>query len=250
MLSPHSPNQNHLLSVLPTTEFELLAPHLQPVLLRLGEILYEPGQQLQYAYFPTSAIMSLHYVTESGATAEIAGVGNEGMVGVSLFTGGGITSSSAMVHTTGHAYRLEARLLKQAFYRIGPIRDLLLRYTQSLITQISQTAACNRHHSVEQRLCRWLLWNLDRSPSNEFIMTQELIANMLGVRREGVTQAAGKLQHAGFIRYRRAHIIVCERTGLESCACECYAVGRKELIRLLPEVRHHQDTATSVAASH
>jgi CRP-like cAMP-binding protein len=250
MSSPHSPNQNHLLSALPTAEFERLAAHLELVPLRLGEILYEPGGRLQHAYFPTTAIVSLHYVTESGASAETAGVGNEGMVGISLFMGGDTTSSSAMVQTAGHAYRLEARLLKQAYDRTGLMQDLLLRYTQALITQISQTAACNRHHTVEQQLCRWLLFNLDRSPSNEFIMTQELIAGMLGVRREGITEAAGKLQHAGFIRYRRAHITVLERTGLESCACECYAVVKKELIRLLPDAQYRKDIATSMTLSH
>jgi CRP-like cAMP-binding protein len=250
MSSTHSPNQNHLLAALPRAEFERVAPHLQLVLLRLGEILYEPGGQLQHAYFPTSAILSLHYVTESGGSAEIAGVGNEGMVGFSLIMGGDTTSSSAMVQTVGHAYRLEARVLKQAFDRSGLMQDLMLRYIQALITQIAQTAACNRHHSVEQQLCRWLLSNLDRSPSNEFIMTQELIAGMLGVRREGITEAAGKLQHAGFIRYRRAHITVLERTGLEGRACECYAKGKKEMIRLLPDVRYHRDIATSMTSSH
>ena len=249
MPSPHSPNQNHLLSGLPWAEFEQLSAHLQLVRLRLGEILYEPGGQLQHAYFPTSAIVSLHYITESGGSAEIAGVGNEGMVGVSLIMGGDTTSSSAMVQTAGNAYRLEARLLKRAFDRSGPMQDLLLRYTQALITQISQTAACNRHHSVEQQLCRWLLLNLDRSPSNQFVMTQELIAGMLGVRWEGITEAAGKLQHAGFIRYRRAHITVLERTGLESGACECYAAGKKELTRLLPAVRHPRDIAASITLS-
>jgi len=247
MSSPHSPNQNHLLSALPTAEFELVAAHLKLVLLRLGEILYEPGGHLQHAYFPTSAIVSLHYVTGAGRSVETAGVGNEGVVGVSLFMGGDTTSSSAMVQTAGHAYRLEARLLKQAFDRSGPIQDLLLRYTQALITQISQTAACNRHHSLEQQLCRWLLLNLDRSPSKEFTMTQELIAGILGVCRDGITEAAEKLHHAGFIRYRRAHITVLERAGLESCACECYAVVKKELIRLLPDVRYRPDIATSMA---
>lgn len=216
-----------------------MASHLKLILLRLGKILYEPGGQLQHAYFPTTAIVSLHYVTESGRSAEVAGVGQEGMVGVALVLGGDTTSSSAMVQTAGYAYRLEARLLKQEFHRNGAVRDLLLLYTQALITQISQTAACNRHHSVEQRLCRWLLLNLDRSPSNQFIMTQELIAGMLGVCREGITEAAVKLQQAGFIRYRRAHITVLERTGLESSACECYALGKKELMRLLPDVPCH-----------
>ena len=246
MSSPHSPAQNHLLSALPTAEFELVTPHLDLVLLRLGEILYEPGGRLQHAYFPTTAIVSLHYVTESGGSTETAGVGNEGMVGVSLFMGGDTTSSSAMVQTAGHAYRLEARLLRQAFDRAGPTQDLLLRYAQALMTQICQIAVCNRHHSVEQQLCRWLLCKLDRSPSNEFIMTQELIAGILGVRRDDITGAAEKLHHAGFIRYRRAHITVLERTGLEHCACECYAVVKKELIRLLPDVRYRQDIATSM----
>jgi CRP-like cAMP-binding protein len=246
MSSPHSPDQNHLLSALPAAEFELVAPHLKLVLLRLGEILYEPGGRLQHAYFPTTAIVSLHYVTESGGSTETAGVGNEGMVGVSLFMGGDTTSSSAMVQTAGHAYRLEARLLRQAFDRTGPTQDLLLRYAQALMTQICQTAVCNRHHSVEQQLCRWLLCNLDRSPSNEFIMTQELIAGILGVRRDDITEIAEKLHHAGFIRYRRAHITVLERTGLERCACECYGVVKKELIRLLPDVRYRQDVVSSV----
>jgi len=250
MSSLHSPDQNHLLSALPTAEFELVAPHLKLVLLRLGEILYEPGGRLQYAYFPTTAIVSLHYVTESGGSTETAGVGNEGMVGVSLFMGGDTTSSSAMVQTAGHAYRLEARLLRQAFDRTGPTQDLLLRYAQALMTQICQTAVCNRHHSVEQQLCRWLLCNLDRSPSNSFIMTQELIAGILGVRRDDITEAAEKLHLAGFIRYRRAHITVLERTGLERCACECYAVVKKELIRLLPDVRYRQHIATSMTWSH
>ena len=246
MSSPHSPNQNHLLSALPTAEFELVAADLKLVLLQLGEILYEPGGHLQHAYFPTTAIVSLHYVTESGGSVETAGVGNEGMVGISLFMGGDTTSSSAMVQTAGHAYRLEARLLQQAFDRIGPMQDLLLRYAQALTTQICQTAACNRHHSVEQQLCRWLLVNLDRSPSKGFVMTQELIAGILGMRRDDITEAAEKLHNAGFILYRRAHITVFERTGLESCVCECYAVVKKELTRLLPDVRYRQDIATSM----
>ena len=246
MSSPHSPNQNHLLSALPTAEFERLVTHLKPVQLQLGEILYEPGGHLQHAYFPTTAIVSLHYVTESGGSVETAGVGNEGMVGVSLFMGGDTTSSSAMVQTAGHAYRLEARVLKQAFDRTGPMQDLLMRYAQALTTQICQTAACNRHHSVEQQLCRWLLVNLDRSPSTGFVMTQELIAGILGMRRDDITEAAEKLHNAGFILYRRAHITVFERTGLESCVCECYAVVKKELTRLLPDVRYRQDIATSM----
>jgi CRP-like cAMP-binding protein len=236
----HSPKQNHLLAALPAEEFERLAGHLQLVPMPLGEILYEPGGQLQHAYFPTTAIVSLHYVTESGASAEIAGVGNEGVVGISLFMGGQTTPSSAVVQTAGHAYRLPRHLLKQEFDRTGPVLQLLLRYTQALITQMTQTAVCNRHHSVEQQLCRWLLMTLDRVPSGQLVMTQELVARMLGVRREGITEAAGKLQHAGLIRYRRGHIAVLERTGLETRACECYAVVKKEISRLLSDVRYHE----------
>ena len=206
----------------------------------LGEMLYEPGGQLQHAYFPTTAVASLHYVTESGASAESAGVGNEGVVGISLFMGGDTTPSSAVVQAAGHGYRLESRLLKQEFNRAGLMQHLMLRYTQALMTQMAQTAACNRHHSVEQRLCRWLLLTLDRLPSNELVMTQELVASMLGVRREGITEAAGKLQHAGFIRYRRGHIAVLDRSGLETRACECYAVVKKELRRLLSDVQYRQ----------
>jgi CRP-like cAMP-binding protein len=237
---PHSPNQNYLLAALPTEEFERLSAHLELVHMPLGEILYEPGEQLRHAYFPTTSIVSLHHVMESGASAESAGVGNEGVVGVSLFMGGDTTPSSAVVHTAGHAYRLEGRLLKQEFNRAGLMQRLLLRYTQALITQMTQTAACNRHHSVEQQLCRWLLLTLDRLPSRELVMTQELVARMLGVRREGITEAAGRLQEAGHIRYRRGHIAVLERSGLEARACECYAVVRKELNRLLSDVRYRQ----------
>jgi CRP-like cAMP-binding protein len=246
MSSPHSPNQNHLLAALPTAEFERLAPHLEPVEMLLGAVLYEPGGLLQHAYFPTTAIVSLHYVMESGASAETAGVGNEGVVGISLFMGGDTTPSSAVVQTAGHAYRLESRLLKQEFDRAGLMQHLMLRYTQALITQMAQTAACNRHHSVEQQLCRWLLLTLDRMPTNELIMTPELVASMLGVRREGITEAAGKLQHAGFIRYRRGHISVLDRSGLELRACECYAVVKKELSRLLSDVRYRQGIAAVV----
>ena len=237
-----SPNQNHLLGALPTAEFERLAAHLKLVPMPLGEILYEPGEQLQHAYFPTTAIVSLHYVMESGASAETAGVGNEGVVGIALFMGGDTTPSSAVVKTAGHAYRLERRLLKQEFDRSGLLQRLLLRYTQALITQMTQTAACNRHHSVEQQLCRWLLSTLDRVPSHELIITQELVASMLGVRREGITEAAGKLQDAGFIRYRRGHITVLDRPGLETRACECYVVVRNELNRLLSDVQHRRET--------
>jgi CRP-like cAMP-binding protein len=240
MSSPSSPNQNHLLAALPTAEFERLAAHLELVPMPLGEMLYEPGGQLRHAYFPTTAIVSLHYVMESGASAESAGVGNEGVVGISLFMGGDTTPSSAVVQTAGHAYRLESHQLMREFNRAGLLQRLLLRYTQALITQMTQAAVCNRHHSLEQQLCRWLLSTLDRIPSGELVMTQELIANLLGVRREGISEAAGKLQHAGFIRYRRGHISVLERDGLETCVCECYAVVRKELSRLLSDVQHRQ----------
>jgi CRP-like cAMP-binding protein len=240
MALPHDPNQNHLLAALPTAEFERLAAHLELVPMPLGEVLYDPGEQLQHGYFPTTAIVSLHYVTESGASAETAGVGNEGIVGISLFMGGDTTPSSAVVQTAGHAYRLDRRILKQEFDRGGPVQHLLLRYTQALITQVTQTAVCNRHHSVEQQLCRWLLLTLDRVSSGELIMTQELVASMLGVRREGITDAAGKLRDAGFIRYRRGHISVLGRSGLEARACECYAVVKKEIGRLLSDVRHRQ----------
>ncbi|MDP1538359.1 MAG: Crp/Fnr family transcriptional regulator [Burkholderiales bacterium] len=243
MPSSNSPNQNHLLAALPTVEFERLQPHLELVPLALGDFLYEPGEQLQHAYFPTTAIVSLHYVMESGASAEAAGVGNEGVVGISLFMGGDSTPSSAVVQTAGYAYRLECSLLMKEFNLGSFLQQLLLRYTQALITQMIQTAACNRHHSVEQQLCRWLLLTLDRLPAGELVMTQELIASMLGVRREGITQAAGELQRAGVIRYRRGHIAVLDRNGLETRSCECYGVVRKELNRLLSDVRHRQDIA-------
>jgi CRP-like cAMP-binding protein len=240
MLLAHSPQQNHILAALPPAELEALAPYLELVALRLGEMLYEPGAQMEHAYFPTTAIVSLHYVMESGASSESAGVGNEGVVGISLFMGGDTTPSSAVVQTAGHAYRLAGRLLKKGFNGGGLMQSLLLRYTQALIVQMTQTAACNRHHSVEQQLCRWLLLTLDRVSSRELIITQELVASMLGVRREGITDAAGKLQRAGFIRYRRGHISVIERAGLETLACECYAVVKKELNRLLCDVQHPQ----------
>ena len=249
MSPPHSPSQNYLLAAIPTAEFESLAANLELVAMPLGKILYEPGGQLQHAYFPTTTIVSLHYVMASGASAEAAGVGNEGVVGISLFMGGDTTPSSAVVQTAGHAYRLDRHLLMQEFDRAGLMQRLLLRYTQALITQMMQTAACNRHHSVEQQLCRWLLLTLDRAPSHELIMTQELVASMLGVRREGVTEAAGKLQHAGFIRYRRGHITVLDRAGLETQACECYAVVKKELSRLLCDVRYRQGTSTTIQSS-
>jgi len=238
---PQSPNQNQLLAALPTAEFERIAPHLELIAMPLGDVLYESGGQMQYVYFPTTAIVSLHYVTESGASSEIAGVGNEGVLGISLFMGGNTTPSRAIVQTAGHGYRLQARLLMEEFNRGGVLQHLLLRYTQALMTQVSQTAVCNRHHAVEQQLCRWLLLTLDRLPSNELTMTQELIASMLGVRREGITEAAGRLQQAGCIRYRRGHITVLDRSGLESRVCECYAVVKKEHDRLLCDIRNRQE---------
>ncbi len=245
-MSPnHNPSQNHLLAALPTAEFELLAPHLELVSLPLGDMLYEPGRQLQHAYFPTTAIVSLLHVMESGASAESAGVGNEGMVGISLFMGGDTTPSSAVVQTAGHAYRLDRRWLMQEFNRAGLFQRLLLRYTQALMTQMAQTAACNRHHSVEQQLCRWLLLTHDRVGTRELVITQELIAGMLGVRREGVTEAAGKLQRAGYISYRRGHVSVLDRAGLEAGACECYALVKTELSRLLSDVLYRQDSPST-----
>ena len=239
----NSPSQNHLLAALPPAEFESLSPHLELVPLPLGTVLYEPGSQLHHAFFPTTAIVSLHYVMATGASAETAGVGNEGVVGVSLFMGGNTTPSSAVVQAAGQAYRLERRYLKQEFDRAGLFQRLLLRYTQALMTHMMQTAACNRHHSVEQQLCRWLLLTLDRIPTGELVMTQELVARMLGVRREGITEAAGELQRAGFIRYRRGHIAVLDRSGLEARVCECYAVVKDEFARLLPDVLYRQGAA-------
>jgi len=246
MPTVHSPSQNHLLAALPAVDFERLAGYLELVSLPLGAMLYEPGGQLQYAYFPTTAIVSLHYVMESGASAESAGVGNEGVVGISLFMGGDTTPSSAVVQTAGDAYRLGRRLLKQEFDRTGPLQLLLLRYTQALMTEMAQTAACNRHHSVEQQLCRWLLLTLDRLPGKELVMTHELVASMLGVRRESITEVAGDLQRAGCIRYRRGHISVLDRAGLETRACECYNVVRKELNRLVRDVRERQNRCNAL----
>ena len=245
----HSPKQNHLIAALPTETFERLLPHLEQVSMPLGEALYESGGQLQHAYFPMTAILSLHYVMEDGASAEIAGVGNEGMLGISLFMGGITTPSRATVQTGGNGYRLKGSVLLDEFNRIGgrrtgALQKLLLRYTQALITQISQTAVCNRHHSVEQQLCRWLLLTLDRLPAGELTMTQELIASMLGVRREGITETAGNLQRAGLISYRRGHITVLDRTGLEKRSCECYHVVKKEFHRLLSDAGGLKNIAT------
>ena len=244
----HESLSNHLLAALPAAEFEHLAPRLERVTLRLGDMLYEPGGQMQHACFPVSSIVSLHYVMETGASASVAGVGNEGVVGISLFMGGNTTPSSAVVQTAGVAYRLERRWLKQEFERSGAMQQLLLRYTQALMTQMAQTAVCNRHHSVEQQLCRWLLVTLDRIPSGEIVMTQELVAGMLGVRREGITEAAGRLQEAGVIRYRRGHLAVLARAGLETRSCECYGVVNKEFARLLSDVRGRPASASGRAA--
>ncbi len=229
------PRQNALLAVLPEAEWQRWLPHLEAVELPLAKVLYEPGARLSHVYFPTTAIVSLLYVMEDGASAEIAVVGREGLVGVSLFMGGETTPSRAVVQSAGLAFRLRANLMLEEFNRAGPVLHLLLRYTQALITQMAQTAVCNRHHSLDQQLCRWLLLSMDRLPSNELVMTQELIANMLGVRREGVTEAAGRLQADGLISYRRGHICVLDRAGLEQRTCECYAVVKKEYDRLLPE---------------
>lgn len=235
MPSPHNPRQNRLLGALAADECERLFPHLELVPMSLGKVLYESGNQLRHVYFPTTSIVSLLYVMINGASAEIAVVGNEGIIGVALFMGGETMPNRAVVQSAGYAYRLNGQLLKQEFSRSGELQHLLLRYTQALLTQMAQTAVCNRHHSLDQQLCRWLLLSLDRLPTNELVMTQELIANMLGVRREGVTVAAGNLQRAGLVEYQRGRITVRDRVGLEARACECYAVVRKEFDRLLPE---------------
>jgi len=230
------PNQNQLIAALPIEVYERILPYLEEISMPLGQVLYESGSQLKYAYFPTTAIISMHYVLENGASTEISGVGNEGVLGVALFMGGNTTSSLATVQTAGQGYRLKRQLMIDEFNQAGPMMHLMLRYTQALITQISQTAVCNRHHSIEQQLCRWLLLTLDRLPTQELTITQELIASMLGVRREGITEAAGNLQRAGFISYRRGHITVLNRLGLESRSCECYNVVKKEFHRLLCDI--------------
>ncbi len=227
------PKKNQLLASLPDADYQRLLPHLESVALPLGRALYESGGRMEHVYFPTDGIVSLLYVMENGESAEIAITGTEGLVGISLFMGGESTTSRAIVQSEGHAYRLPAQFLRREFERGGDLQHLLLRFTQALITQMSQTAVCNRHHAVEQQLCRWLLLSLDRLPTNELHMTQELIANMLGVRREGVTAAAGNLQDAGLIRYRRGHIKVLDRPKLEQRVCECYAVVKRETDRLL-----------------
>jgi len=232
----HAPRQNHLLAALPPDEYERLLPHLELIPMTLGQVLHESGTQMRHVFFPTDCIVSLLYVMENGSSGEIAVVGNEGVVGVALFMGGETTPNRAVVQSAGHAYRLNAQLLKDEFYRAGPMLRLLLRYTQALLTQMAQTAVCNRHHTLDQQFCRWLLLSLDRLTSNDLIMTQELIANMLGVRREGVTEAAGNVQRAGLITYNRGHITIINRAGLEARACGCYAVVKKEFDRLLPEM--------------
>jgi CRP-like cAMP-binding protein len=231
------PKENHLLAALPSAEWRRWAAQLEAVEMPLGQVLYESGNTLSHVYFPTTAIVSLLYVMENGSSAEIAVVGNEGLVGISLFMGGESTPSRAVVQSAGKGYRLESQAIKDEFNRAGPVMHLLLRYTQALITQMAQTAVCNRHHSLDQQLCRWLLLSLDRLRGNELVMTQELIANMLGVRREGVTEGALKLQAAGLIRYSRGRITVLDRRGVEARTCECYAVVKREYDRLLPALR-------------
>jgi CRP-like cAMP-binding protein len=235
MIKPNNPLQNFLLNALPTDEFERLQPSLELVKMKLGEVLYESGGKMPYVYFPTDCIVSMLYVMENGSSAEIAVVGKEGIIGVALFMGGGSMPNRAVVQSAGYAYRMRNQVFMQEFNRYAKLMHLLLRYTQALITQMAQTAVCNRHHSVDQQLCRWLLLSLDRLSTNELTMTQELIANMLGVRREGVTEAAGKLQQAGLIAYSRGHITVLDRPGLEDRVCECYRVVKCEFDRLLPD---------------
>lgn len=236
MSKSNDPHQNHLLDALLTADYDRLFPNLELIEMPLGEVLYESGGKLKHVYFPTTSIVSLLYVMEDGASAEIAVVGNEGILGISIFMGGDSTPSRAVVQSAGYGYRMKAQILKNEFNQAGPLQRLLLRYTQALITQMAQTAVCNRHHSVEQQLCRWLLLSIDRLSGNELSMTQELIANMLGVRREGVTEAAGKLQRAGLINYTRGRITVIDRPGLEKRVCECYQVVKTEFDRLLPSL--------------
>ena len=232
----HNSLLNHLLAALPTDEYARLSPHLELVSLPPGCALYEPRVRIRHAYFPTTAIVALVHEMANGASTEIAVIGNEGVVGVPLIMGGDATTSRAIVQSAGHAFRLERKVLKDEFARAGQMQGLLLRYSQALLTQIAQTAVCNRHHSVGQQLCCWLLLNLDRMPSNRLVMTHELMANMLGVRREGITEAAGKLQQAGLIHYSRGKITVANRFGLEECACECYQAIKSEFDRLLPRI--------------
>lgn len=234
MKLPSNPLANDLLASLPEAEWLRWQPQLERVELKLGQVLYESGTTMHHVYFPTNAIVSLLYVMENGASAEIAVVGHEGVVGISIFMGGGSTPSRAVVQSAGWGFRLRAAVIKEEFARSMPVLHLLLRYTQALITQMAQTAVCNRHHSLDQQLCRWLLLSMDRLQGTELIMTQELIANMLGVRREGVTEAALRLQKAGLISYARGHIEILDRPGLEQRTCECYGVVKQEYDRLLP----------------
>jgi len=247
MILPDRLEHNHLLAALPAAEFRRLAPHLERFPVRLGETLYGPGEQLQHGYFPTTAVISLMYVTKSGASAEMASVGNEGALGISLFMGGNTTPSSAVVQIAGVCYRLKADLLQEEFNRGGSAQYLLLRYTQALAVHFSQTASCNRHHSIEQQLCRWLLSTLDRLPSNKVVMTHELVAGILGVRRESITAAAAKLQRAGVLSYRRGHIAVIGRPGLEAGACECYRVVKQHYSRLRGDDLRRERRPTAAA---
>ena len=234
MAEQHKPQQNHLLAALPAEVQSRLFPNLELIDMPYGKVLYESGDTMRHVYFPVDAIVSLLYVMENGASAEVSVVGNEGFVGMALLMGGDSTPSRAMVQSAGHAYRLAAYLFKEEFHRHSEMQVLLLRYTQALITQMTQTAVCNRHHSIEQQLCRWLLLCLDRVPGDQLYMTQELMANMLGVRREGITEAAGNLQKKGAIEYGRGRITVLDRRVIEKLSCECYAVVRKETDRLMP----------------
>lgn len=249
MIVSRDPGHNYLLAALPQAEALRLKPHLEWVELPLNKVLYESGAALSYVYFPTTAIVSLLYVTQDGASSELAVVGNEGIVGIALFLGGGSTSNRGVVQSAGHGFRMAAQVITDEFKLPGPIMHLLLNYTQALMTQMAQTAVCNRHHALEQQLCRLLLLCLDRLPDNEVVMTQELIANMLGVRREGVTEAAGKLQKLGLIHYARGHITVLDRKGLEKRSCECYAVVKKEYDRLLPDQGTKPQAAPTVQPS-
>ncbi|UUY08239.1 Crp/Fnr family transcriptional regulator [Pseudomonas sp. J452] len=248
MAAATTPQQNHLLAALSGEVQQRLFSHLERVEMPLGKVLYESGDTMRHVYFPTDSIISLLYVMESGASAEISVVGNEGLVGVALFMGGESTPSRAIVQSGGHAYRLQGQRLKDEFNRHGELLVLMLRYTQALITQMAQTAVCNRHHSIDQQLCRWLLLSLDRLPSNHLTMTQELIANMLGVRREGVTEAAGKLQRQGVIEYSRGHITVIDRHKLEQLSCECYEVVKRETDRLLPYIPQRKPVGAPTTA--
>lgn len=245
MPNPHTPKQNHLLAALPEADYARLLPDLELTAMPLGWAVYESGGRMGYVYFPTTSIVSLLYVMSDGASAEIAITGNCGLIGISLFMGGESTPSRAVVQSAGHGYRLKASVLKREFALGGHLQHLALRFTQALITQMAQTAVCNRHHALDQQLCRWLLLTLDRLPGNQLVMTQELIANMLGVRREGVTEAAGKLQVDGLINYSRGHIKVLDRAGMEKRVCECYAVVKKEYDRLLPYKIHDPPNSTA-----